>query len=167
MITYRERSMDTEHIDRSGWPSGEWDGEPDKLVWIDTASDLDCMIHRNRMGGLCGYVAVPPGHPLHGSGYHAADGEADEVESIEVHGGLTYADACADDGTICHVPAEGRPHDVWWFGFDCGHAWDIMPGMVAIEAQFKYHDPRQGSYKNIAYVTAECERLARQLKERA
>jgi hypothetical protein len=43
---------------------------------------------RNRVGGLCGYVGVPGGHPFHGKGY-------DDLPVV-VHGGLTFADRCAD-----------------------------------------------------------------------
>jgi hypothetical protein len=149
-------------VDRTGWAPGPWDGEPDKEVWIDSATDLDCMAVRNHWGAWCGYVGVPPGHPSHGKGH-------DEVD-VEVHGGLTYANECA--GHVCHIPAPGRPDDVWWLGFDCAHYMDRQPGMDAFnEDFFKRHPdlersaiPRE-TYKPIAYVKDECARLAAQLKE--
>jgi len=119
--------MTTENIehavDRTGWPPGAWDNEPDRDEW--RAHGFPCLIVRNRYGALCGYVGLPPGHPLHGKDY-----SDDETADLDVHGGLTYANACA--GHICHVPREGEPAEVWWLGFDCGHSCDIQPGMVAM-----------------------------------
>lgn len=134
-------------------PAGPWDDEPDKVYWIDPTTGLDCLIHRNSLGALCGYVGVPPGHPAHGKGY-------DDV-AVDVHGGLTYADACeetTEEGTgICHVPLEGRPAHVWWLGFDCAHYRDLVPSMVSAMP------PTDGRYRDIAYVEAEVTRLAEQL----
>ncbi len=133
--------------ERKKWPPGPWDSEPDKLVW-KTRAGLPGMVHRNRMGSLCGYVAVVPGHPSYGVGY-------DDVD-VSVHGGLTYADKC--DGTICHVPQPGEPDDVWWFGFDCAHVNDGIPSMFGRTASEKCDN-----YRDIAYVQAEVESLAVQL----
>ena len=109
--------------DRSSWGSGPWDGEPDKVSWTDTATGRPCLAVRGPVGAWCGYVAVDPGHPLHGRDY--------EVPNVDVHGGLTYADSCQERATeaegVCHVPQPGQPHDVWWFGFDCAHLGDLWP----------------------------------------
>lgn len=159
-------------IDRSGWPAGPWDDEPDKLSWTDPATDLPCLITRGNpmTGSLCGYVAVEPGHPLHGKDYSEAD--------VEAHGGLTFAAACNDDdpveSAVCHVPEPGKPADVWWFGFDCAHAWDVQPGMIGAYHKMGIAPPPEllgnglfggGSYKTVEYVKAECESLAQQLHE--
>jgi len=133
--------------DRTGLPSGPWDTEPDRVEWRDTATGLPCLIVRNDFGALCGYVSVPPGHPLHGVPY-------DDV-SVEVHGGLTYSDRCA--GHICHEPAPGEPADVWWFGFDCAHGWDVVP---RLNLRFP-----GAQYRTVAYVRAECTRLAAALRK--
>lgn len=147
---------------RDGWPSGPWDTEPDKISWTDEATGRPCLIVRNAGGGLCGYVAVDPDHPLHGRDYEAPD--------VAVHGGLTYADRCQDGDTeadgICHVPAPGAPEDVWWFGFDCVHAGDQAPGMLASlqRAGIRNLDVyRHDVYRDVAYVVGEVESLARQL----
>lgn len=107
-------------------------------------------------GHWCGYVAVPPGHPLHGKDYDAV--------GADVHGGLTYANQCSGD--ICHVPAPGEPDDVWWFGFDCAHCWDFRPGHAALMESVGIPTPdwdREEVYRDLAYVRAECESLAEQL----
>jgi hypothetical protein len=140
-------------------------------VWVDPATDLDCMINRGPSGALCGYVGVPPTHPLHGVRY-------DDVH-VDVHGGLTYSNSCQEDGEICHVPAEGREHDIWWFGFDCAHMFDVMPrieaelstarkmGVPLTSMNRDYGPLGRSTYKDRAYVTAEVEMLAIQLKEMA
>lgn len=143
---------------------GPWDGEPDKAQWVDAETDLDCMMLRNRMGAWCGYVGVPFEHKLHGADY-------DDV-NVDVHGGLTFASLC-DEGhgedAICHVPAPGRPADVWWFGFDCGHWMDVMPLMVEMEKDipiFKAiaEDSQWRSvYRDFDYVVTEVTQLALQL----
>lgn len=145
-------------IDKSAWPRGEWDNEPDKVQWPDADTGLPCLAVRNSaFGHWCGYVGVPPGHPQHGKGYDYVD--------AEVHGGLTFANTCrpGDDEAhgICHVPEPGEPDDVYWLGFDCGHGWDTSPAYLARYPQFP--DPKEATYKTLAYVQAQCAALAKQL----
>lgn len=136
--------------------SGPWDTEPDRVEWRHAT--LPCLVVRNQFGAWCGYAAVPPGHPLHGKSHDAVDGE------VSVHGGVTYGAAC--QGHICHVPEPGEPADVWWIGFDCGHAFDLQPWMVA---RMKREVPglgrfmRMDVYRDLSYVKAEVEQLAEQL----
>ena len=169
-------------IDRTDWAPGPWDDEPDKVQWIDEATDLDCLAVRNHYGSWCGYVGLPPGHRLHGVGY-------DDVEPYpDVHGGLTFADSCDEHEDpargICHVPEPGRPADVWWLGFDCGHFMDVSPGLeatlrrvraehppdsklAAIEERLKTDTPDwlREVYRDLDYVRAEVARLAAQLAD--
>ncbi len=145
-------------------PRGEWDNEPDKIQWLDEETGLDCLMHRNHSGTWCGYVGIAESHPLFGKDYDSVD--------VEVHGGLTYADVCQQTGDeahgICHVPIEGRPEKMWWFGFDCAHGGDLMPVSLAIRA--KYGEDahtwmgRPDVYRDRAYVENEVTKLARQLK---
>ncbi len=158
---------------RAAWGSGEWDDEPDKIQWIDPATGLDCLMHRTPTGGhWCGYVGVAPGHPWHGKDYDAAIGECSKEDCwhydhspgglTEVHGGLTFASACADTKDesrgICHVAAEGRPPHVWWFGFDCAHSGDLSPGH-----KFSVMSDGYERYRDVAYVKGEVEKLAKQI----
>ena len=41
-------------VDKSEWGPGPWQEEPDKAVWIDERTGLDCMIHRNRWARCAG-----------------------------------------------------------------------------------------------------------------
>lgn len=150
---------------RDGWPEGPWNGEPDKAVWVDETTGLDCMIVRNSVGALCGYVDVGPDHPWHKVDYSAClegCGEGycshDPGSRVDVHGGLTFSDLCqpSEQGPeygVCHIAQPGRPDPVWWFGFDCAHSWDLAPRMG-----------RSGGYRDLGYVRAEVAALARQLK---
>lgn len=142
-------------LDKSKWHAGEWQYEPDKVQWIDAATGLDCLAVRHEsLGHWCGYVGVGPEHQFHGKDY-------DEV-GASVHGGLTYADGCDEEGdearAVCHIPAEGRPDNVWWLGFDCAHCDDLSPGLQAINMGVTW-----GEYRTFEYVKAECEQLALQL----
>lgn len=163
-------------IDRSDWGPGPWDGEPDKASWTDEATGLPCLAVRGNphFGIWCGYVAVEPGHPLHGK-------SADETE-LYAHGDVNFSSSCMDDApverSVCHVPEPGKSGDVWWFGFDCGHAFDVQPAMLAwmrnadLPSRLLTEDgdpawpggPRS-SYKTLGYVKAECAELAKQLAE--
>lgn len=155
--------------------AGPWEHEPDKVHWIDAATDMDCLAVRNPMGAWCGYVGLPPGHPWHGVGYSQClqPGCTDDAcyehspEALtDVHGGLTFSSSCHefDKGEgygICHTPQPGRPADVWWFGFDCAHAGDFVPGMPTPADLEWLHDG--DVYRDLAYVQTETADLARQL----
>lgn len=171
------------HIDKSSWDPGPWMDEPDKAVWVDPETDLDCMIVRNGVGALCGYVGVPDTHPWFGLGYNSktCDETCDEgddywcshrVEAIiSVHGGLTFASGCQEDGSressVCHIAQPGRPSKIWWFGFDCAHAGDFCPGMDArLPDNLKYPRITGERYRDVQYVMmSEIRRLADQLIE--
>ncbi len=148
-------------IDKASWGDGPWLAEPDKEQFADEATGLPCLIRRNpRHGSLCGYVGVSEGHPW--AGTHFSD-----LDVVNVHDGLSYSGFCQEGPeaeTICHVPAPAEPDRVWWLGFSCGGTWDVRPAADARDrerGQPLLHDPGD-SYKDIAYVKAECARLAAQ-----
>jgi len=151
--------MSTEErwVDRTGWPRGEWDNEPDRVEWR-SEHGFPCLIVRGPMGNLCGYVGVSPGHPWYEQSYNSVEPDP------HVHGGLTYSNSCA--GHICHVPEPGEPDHVWRLGFDCAHCGDARPGSMAlsVRARWPYDD---GQYRAVGYVRAETERLAAQAKAAA
>lgn len=144
-------------VDRTGWESGEWDTEPDRVDFKHAG--FACFLLRNTGGAWCGYVGVPKGHPSYEQDYN-------EV-GVDVHGGLTYGAKC-DGHHICHVPAPGEPDDLFWLGFDCNHCWDRAPGFRARERALgmpMLRDDRQSEYRTMAYARGEVERLADQLAE--
>lgn len=149
--------------DRSQWGHGEWSAEPqDKVQWQDEATGLPCLAVRNHSGAWCGYVGVAEGHPAFGKDY--SDVSQADGEYIEVHGGLTFSDFCADTKDeaegICHVAAPGEPDRVWWLGFDCAHYLDLTPG----DAARGYSWSGEGTYRTLDYVKRQCLLLAAQLK---
>jgi hypothetical protein len=157
--------------DKSDWGEGAWQSEPDKVVWVDQATGLDCMAHRNGSGAWCGYVGVPEGHRAYGRGY-------DDV-NVVCHGGLTYADLCAETQSpehgLCHIPQAGRPAEVWWLGFDCAHWQDFCPAMAARLKEIRAKDDKWADlfaepyrdfgehYRDLGYVVSEATALAHQL----
>ncbi|AMN41092.1 hypothetical protein [Rhodoplanes sp. Z2-YC6860] len=66
---------------------------------------------------------------------------------------------------ICHTPGPGEPDNTWWFGFDCAHAGDICPSMSRLGLRSMSGDYGE-VYRDIDYVTAECQKLAKQLAAR-
>jgi hypothetical protein len=158
--------------DKSEWGPGEWQDEPDKVQWVDEATGLDCLIVRGPGGALCGYVGITEGHPWFGIDYSGCTlpepcGEpyCSHYPDVDVHGGLTFADFCHEGPDpsrgICHVPFEGRPERVWWFGFDCAHSGDVTPKWSREWGEWG------ASYKTERYVRGWCANLASQLAARA
>lgn len=145
MKTIREHGI----VDRTDWPKGQWDKEPDKIQWMDKATGLPCLIVRNSFGALCGYVGVSKGHPYFEKHYDEAD--------VSAHGGLTFADHC--HGNICHTVENGEDDNVWWLGFDCAHCHDAAPGMY----RFTPNSSKFGTYRTLKWVKWHTRKLALQL----
>lgn len=150
-------------VDKSRYIQGPypWFLEPDKVQYQDETTGLPCLIVRGPWGFLCGYVGVSKGHPSFGKKYHNVDSKFD----IDVHGGLTYSDHCQpgpENKSICHKVESDEDDNVWWLGFDCGHALDISPGIP--EDMRVLQDPHR-EYRDLAYVEGEVKKLARQLYE--
>lgn len=69
-----------------------------------------------------GYVAVPPSFRYHGKGY-------DDVEGVDIHGGLTFAESAQkvkerwgeDVECIGFESLAEIPDNYWVFGFDTMH----------------------------------------------
>jgi hypothetical protein len=64
---------------------------------------------------------------------------------------------------VCHVPGEGESDDVWWFGFDCADMGDLCPQMSTWGAP-RLKAVLSETYKDVAFVKAECTKLAKQLR---
>lgn len=126
----------------------------------------------------CGYVAIPPGHPLYGKDYSdpsgfglsegteigkrgliavmcfAADPDMENVPVdmlINVHGGITYARG-GEEYPI------GSSEECWWFGYDCAHSGDRCMGSLSFEIEGDV-------FRDVDYCVRECESLAAQLKQ--
>lgn len=165
------------------WGEGSWVDEPDRMDF--EAYGLPCLLLRQLTSGhWCGYVAVHPGHPLHGVHYD------DVPEHCSAHGGLTFSDSCEQEkdnnafssylrqsektwgytigdpkkASICHDVASGEPDNVWWFGFDAAHFMDVRPGINMVLRPYggAWSDVPE-TYKDISYMRRECENLAKSL----
>jgi hypothetical protein len=158
MITSRNPA-----ITRDGWPSGLWDGEPDFAYWHDATTGLPCQACRSIVtGSWCGYVAVKPDHPWHGLDY-----QAEGLNDLDVHGGLTYSDhqdVTQTNPYFDHIEL----WNTWWFGFDCAHSDDTHPAFVALLESVAQHYHAQAfnfgcRYRTLEYVQGQCAVLAAQL----
>lgn len=159
--------------------------------WV-TKSGFRAVVIMGTLGCRCGYVGVPVGHPLHGISYRqetdclakllddepvgkrgvitllcaSATGTIPRSPQIifDVHGGLTYS-----DGSEIY-PVES---DLWWFGYDCGHAGDSpSPEYQAGQRErypdqpFMWREDFDSEHRDLEYCMSECELLARQIVER-
>lgn len=171
------KTMSWETIDKSDWGSGPWQEERcDKLQWQDEATRLPCLAVRSQFGAWCGYVGVAEGHALFDISYSTCPEKCGQdycehtSESVlQVHGGITFSRFCQDGDeaeNVCHVPGPGEPDRVFWFGFDCNHAFDYAPGMAVYLREAGVQagvSPFGDIYRDLEYVKAECARLAAQL----
>lgn len=107
------------------------------------------ILKHDELGHLCGYVGVPISHLLFGLDYSAQiPGSEETIEgTFSVHGGITFS-GVLDEGMVGY----------WYFGFDCAHAGDLVPGTGSLIR----HNP-SGVYRDELYVMAEIENLAAQL----
>lgn len=156
-----------------------------------------CIVIFNSNGFRCGYVGIPKSHPLYGKDYQDyLDIKKADVGDREVSGIFPLLSACLDDDERIRIEAYFQCHggitysdggknskypiesDLWWFGFDCGHAGDkndleyalkMFPGRaeeyryrIAFESEF-YIDGN--IIRTEEYVASECKKLAEQLKE--
>jgi hypothetical protein len=141
-----------------------------------TEAGLRAVVIMGSMGHRCGYVGVPVGHPLHGVTYHdntpALDPPAEDEPvgnrgvlsvlcasermqspeiAFDVHGSLTYSGGNGD------YPVAS---DLWWFGYDCGHAGDARDPDSEIGQRYPAWE---GVFRSLDYCVGECESLARQI----
>ena len=138
--------------------SGPWESEPDKIQWQDQKTGFVCLIVRNHMGVLCGYVGVAMDHQLYGEAYN-------EHYDLECHGGLTFSGVSRGE-KICPAVKPGEDDKVWWFGFDCAHGGDYIPIYEKIGLpQVPGFPDKPAEYRNVEYVTGQVELLAQQLWE--
>jgi hypothetical protein len=63
---------------------------------------------------LCGYIQVPSSHPIFSN--------ESLFDDLNVHGGITYH----EDHLPCTSIGSGN---FMYIGFDCAHAWDLIPGL--------------------------------------
>ena len=134
--------------------------------WVHAGLKCAVVLAREQ-GHRCGYVRVPPGHPVWGQ---------DENDfSLEVHGGITFAaaESCVEE--------DGRG---WWPGFDCHHCedrgtnpdvpqnyhWKSLKAKESWTYENKDEartrlpwEKEEGHYWTLGEVQAEAEQLAEQL----
>jgi hypothetical protein len=139
--------LTTPAIDKSKWPDGPWQTEPDSLEF-EHAGYACQMVRNPQIGAWWAWVLLDPSHPLDGKGVRELP------EELEVHGGVNVAARLSD----------GR----WMLSFDCAHLFDLCPAMLAYEIE---HDLKPlasvyETYRTFAYAKHNLKRLAEQLREK-
>jgi len=124
-------------------PPYPWKEEPN--VGTADAYGYRCRLRRNtELGTWCGYVVIPADHPWYGC-------SIGELTDVRVHGGITYSGGDLFDGTE------------WCVGFDCGHAFDMVPMLVEHAAE--RGEPMalpDGIYRDYDYAMGEAVTIAEQ-----
>lgn len=117
-----------------------WLEEPDEVEFEHCG--LKCKILRVKtLGHLCGYVGIPENHRFYKKSYD----DLNEINELEVHGGLTFSDTIGNDG-------------LWYFGFDAAHGCDLTPFMPLSSFRSSTNESRE--YRDMNYMKKECEKLA-------
>lgn len=123
-----------------------------KRPWLDEPDELHgefCgikweIVRNKEMGNLLGYAKIPSDHHLHDADYMDP-----RLQSLNVHGGLTYSKTDPKDGRTV-------------FGFDCAHYSDLTPGMEKFIPNY-LNNHTDDIYRDINYVKNECLKLCWQL----
>ena len=156
-----------------------------------------CVVIFGAMGHRCGYVGVPRSNSLYGKDYlEHLEIKKDDIGDREVSGIFPLLGACLDDDERIRIDAYFQCHggityagggenskypiqsDLWWFGFDCGHAgdkYDLTYAMQKFPNRKEEYRSRlliENKYlieddviRTEEYVAEECKKLAEQLKE--
>lgn len=156
-----------------------------------------CVTTFTDFGERCGYVGVPEGHPLYGKGWgtqikatyedlaeqpigkrsllqlfalpDVVDHHDNRVKIefyFNVHGGITYLNG----GKGSTHPVES---DLWWLGFDCGHAGDakdyeLLEKLWGDDEKIQWRLKNRLEFKDdvlrtVDYVQQECRDLVDQI----
>ncbi len=120
-----------------------WEQEPDSLA--AESCGFTIRLRRNtKLGTWCGYIIIPEGHPWHGCSYG-------DLVDVSVHGGVTYS-------------GNEVFHEEWAVGFDCGHAFDMIPLLVSEKYGGKPLESETGTYRDMPYALDEARHLAEQAR---
>jgi len=149
-------------------------------------------------GFRCGYVGLPVGHLLYGKDYSdSLDITFKEIKDVyqEKRGVLPWLMACLKDyedkvtldfyfnvhGSLTYAGSENNypiESNLWWLGFDCGHAgdgidldrvlelWGTNPRIkqrIEIEKEYPYYEDYP--MRDLEYVQQECRNFVDQIIE--
>ena len=154
------QTADYNLIDRAArkWPPGPWDGEPDKVAWLDAATGFPCLALRDpQFGHWCGYTALTRDHPMYGKEWR--------VLALKVYGPVTFASSCSPEGPRAQQVSQLTPDGsspVWWVGFHCSGVLDMYPGLMGWRPGYPDWET---TYRTLAYVKERCAKLALQLSQ--
>lgn len=137
--------------DKSTWGEGPWTSEPDRLEF-ETACGLTGLVLRGPLGALCGYVGVPPGHPLYKVHYNQCTKKNCRARKRTPKQILNHARMQREraksrqDREIAEMTIKSaRLLARFQHGDYCSH-WEFKPeGMVDVHGGLTYSNECQGS----------------------
>lgn len=148
--------------------------EPSEASWVDETTGLPALILRNHFEVYCGYVGVGREHPWHDTSWDSCTLSEpcwgtlcshSPASVVNVHGGLDYAGVDPAGAPLVVLVADAMVRasvanagELWWFGFHCGHAFDLTPEHVRTG-----HSRLGARYRPLDYVREEVRVLAQQL----
>lgn len=144
-----------------------WEGEPDRLEFVDEATGFKCLIRRNRLKAFCGYVIIPE------ELINVAKNKREDIENLDVHGGVTYFKMKDEDD----APEVGNDCLDSMVGFDCCHVGDLVPKFIEMRKKLReewselkpfgevFKSDVEGTYKDLGFVQSECMKLVKQLHD--
>lgn len=151
------------YIDKSSWGEGPWQDEDDWIAWInpDAPNHHNLVIRHSNLGHLCGYVGVDE----RSQWYQRHPGPQIDV----VHGGITlsgFSRGPENSPGAFRVTNGANLQEIWWFGFDCGHAADYFPAQAtpwlnlgATPAMVNVMTGNPENYKTVDYVVDQIDSL--------
>lgn len=120
-----------------------------------TKAGLIAVVRLVRGRYYCGYVGVNSTHPAYNKDY-----DEEEIYSLDVHGGVTFADEMTTMGVEVDEPT-------WFIGFDCAHSGDGEFPTIGKDGIYSYTSPLSlgKEPKSLEFCIEQCESLASQLME--
>jgi hypothetical protein len=134
--------------------SKPWEGP---LTQVDFEhAGLPCKLKRHpRTLTWCGYVGVEPDEARRLIGQVVPS-------DLDVHWGITWTGP---------LPWTGRSR-LFWFGFDCAHGGDLIPGVInelrktgPLGESLAQDMEDEDVYRTVGYARAQCRKLAEQLAQ--
>lgn len=142
-----EGSLPNDYYKEPDIGEGPWTHEPDEVFYL--YNGFPCVIRRNALGVLCGYIGLCLGHSQFAQHY-------DDVEGCDPHGGFTFSELrIAFNPVIPQLKEFDRQNVLWWLGFDCSHYMDVVPTFASIQGLHSF----DRTYKDINYVNNELHRM--------
>ncbi len=131
------------YVDKSKWPPGPWQEEPDKIQWQDEETGLPCLIVRQpEVGHLCGYVGVAEGHPLYMLDYSDCSLKTAKPRGEEPDDSKIFNGAAAPEWMIEQRRKQKVCEEGGWCGHSPGSLLEAHGGITFADSCREHEDGR-------------------------